>query len=342
MKAVQLMEIGKPLKMQDVPLPTVGDRDILVRIQAAGICHSDVHYRAGTSPVGPLPQTLGHEIAGVVEKIGARVADVTVGDRVCLHYLVTCGDCHYCRTGNEQFCIQGKMLGKHCDGGYAEYVAVPARNAVPLAGEVSFEQGAVLMCSASTSFHALRKGRLRPGETAAIFGVGGLGMSAIQLARAFGALEVYAVDINEAKLKLAEGFGATPVDASRGDPVAALQRLTGGRGVDVAVEVIGLKETMEQAVRSLAILGRAVMVGIADRPFEVNTYRDLLGKEAEVIGAADHLLWELPLLVEFVRRGTLDLSHVVTGTVPLEAAAINEVMDALERFGGEVRTVIVP
>ena len=144
------------------------------------------------------------------------MADVTVGDRVCLHYLVTCGDCHYCRTGNEQFCIQGKMLGKHCDGGYAEYVAVPARNAVPLAGEVSFEQGAVLMCSASTSFHALRKGRLRPGETAAIFGVGGLGMSAIQLARAFGALEVYAVDINEAKLKLAEGFGATPVDASRG------------------------------------------------------------------------------------------------------------------------------
>jgi 2-desacetyl-2-hydroxyethyl bacteriochlorophyllide A dehydrogenase len=342
MKAVQLMEIGKPMQMQDVPLPAVGDRDILVRIQAAGICHSDVHYRAGTSPVGPLPQTLGHEIAGVVEEIGARVADVAAGDRVCLHYLLTCGDCHYCRTGNEQFCVQGKMLGKDCDGGYAEYIAVPARNAVPLAEEVPFEQGAVLMCSSATSFHALRKGRLQPGETAAVFGVGGLGMSAIQLARAFGALEVYAVDINEAKLKLAEGFGAIPVDASRGDPVAEIQRLTGGRGVDVAVEVIGLKETMEQAVRSLAILGRAVMVGIADRPFEVNTYRDLLGREAEVIGAADHLLWELPLLVEFVRRGTLDLSHVVTSTVPLEAAAINEVMDALERFGGEVRTVIVP
>jgi 2-desacetyl-2-hydroxyethyl bacteriochlorophyllide A dehydrogenase len=342
MKAVQLMETGKPLHMQDVPLPAVGEREVLVRVQAAGICHSDVHYRAGTSPVGPLPLTLGHEIAGVVEEVGARVTDVAVGDRVCLHYLVTCGDCHYCRTGNEQFCVQGKMLGKDCDGGYAEYIAVPARNAVPLAEEVSFKQGAVLMCSSSTSFHALRKGRLQPGETAAVFGAGGLGMSAIQLARAFGALEVYAVDINEAKLKLAEGFGAIPVDASRGDPVAEIQRLTGGRGVDVAVEVIGLKETMEQAVRSLAILGRAVMVGIADRPFEVNSYRELLGKEAEVIGAADHLLWELPLLVEFVRRGTLDLSHVVTRTVPLEAAAINEVMDALERFGGEVRTVIAP
>jgi 2-desacetyl-2-hydroxyethyl bacteriochlorophyllide A dehydrogenase len=342
MKAVQLMEIGKPLQMQDVPLPAVGEGEVLVQVQAAGICHSDVHYRAGTSPVGPLPQTLGHEIAGVVEEVGARVADVAVGERVCLHYLVTCGDCRYCRTGNEQFCVQGKMLGKHCDGGYAEYIAVPARNAVRLAEEVSFEQGAVLMCSSSTSFHALRKGRLQPGETAAVFGAGGLGMSAIQLARAFGALEVYAVDINKAKLKLAEGLGAIPVDASGGDPVSEIQRLTGGRGVDVAVEVIGLQETMEQAVRSLAILGRAVMVGIADRPFKVNSYRELLGKEAEIIGAADHLLWELPLLVEFVRRGMLDLSHVVTRTVPLEAAAINEAMDALERFGGEVRTVIVP
>jgi 2-desacetyl-2-hydroxyethyl bacteriochlorophyllide A dehydrogenase len=342
MKAVQLVEIGAPLQVRDVPLPKLGDKDVLVRIKAAGICHSDVHYRAGTSAVGPLPQTLGHEIAGIVAEVGPKVTSVAVGERVCLHYLLTCGDCHYCRTGNEQFCVQGKMLGKHCDGGYAEYIAVPARNAVPLAEEVSFEQGAILMCSSSTSYHALCRGRLRPGETVAIFGVGGLGMSAIQLARAFGALEVYGVDINEAKLKLAQGFGAIPVNASQGDPVAEIQRLTGGRGVDVAVEVIGLKQTMEQAVQSLAVLGRAVLVGIADRPFEIDSYRELLCKEAEIIGSADHLLWELPLLVEFARRGTLDLSHVVTRTVPLEAAAINEAMDALERFGAEVRTVITP
>jgi 2-desacetyl-2-hydroxyethyl bacteriochlorophyllide A dehydrogenase len=342
MKAVRLVEIGRALQLQDIPIPAVGAKDVLVRVRAAGICHSDVHYRAGTSPVGPLPQTLGHEIAGIVEDAGSEVTNVAIGDRVCLHYLLTCGQCYYCHTGNEQFCVEGKMLGKHCDGGYAEFIAVPARNAVSLPDAVSFEQGAALMCSSSTSFHALRKARLQPGETVAIFGAGGLGMSAIQLARTFGALVVYAVDINEAKLRLAQVYGAVPIDASQGDPVAELRRLTGGRGVDVTLEVIGLRRTMEQAVQSLAILGRAVMVGIADQSFAIDSYSQLLGKEAEVIGSADHLLSELPVLVEFVRQGRLDLSQVVTRTVPLEASAINQAMDALAQFGGEVRTVIMP
>lgn len=342
MKAVRLVEIGQPLQLQDLSIPAVGGKDVLVRVRAAGICHSDVHYRAGTSPVGPLPQTLGHEIAGVVEERGSQLSNVTIGQRVCLHYLLTCGDCYYCRTGHEQFCVRGEMLGKHRDGGYAEFISVPARNAVVLPEEIPFEHGAVLMCSSSTSFHALRKARLEPGETVAVFGAGGLGMSALQLARAFGARQVYAVDINEAKLRLAEAYGAVPVDASQGDPVDQILDLTGGRGVDVALEVIGLQQTMEQAVQSLAILGRAVMVGIADRPFAIDSYRELLGKEVEVIGSADHLLWELPHLVEFVRQGKLDLSQVVTRTVPLEAGAINQALDTLERFGGDVRTVIVP
>jgi 2-desacetyl-2-hydroxyethyl bacteriochlorophyllide A dehydrogenase len=342
MKAVRLIEIGRPLQMQKVPLPAIGPRDVLVRIKAAGICHSDVHYRAGTSSVGPLPQTLGHEIAGVVEEIGAQVTDCAVGDRVCLHYLRTCGECHYCRTGHEQFCVEGKMLGKHCDGGYAEFIAVPARNAVLLPDQIPFEQGATLMCSSSTSFHALRKARLQPGETVAVFGAGGLGMSAIQLAMACGAIRVFAVDINAHKLQLAEGYGAVPVNAGQDDPVAQIRRLTGGRGVDVALEVIGLKTTMEQAVQSLAILGRAVMVGIADEPLAIDSYPQLLGKEAEVIGSADHLLWELPILIQFVRQGKLDLSRVITRTVPLEAGAINAAMDELEQFGDKVRTVITP
>jgi 2-desacetyl-2-hydroxyethyl bacteriochlorophyllide A dehydrogenase len=341
MKAVRLVEIGKPLEVQEVPVPRVGPLDVLVGVKAAGICHSDVHYQAGTSPVGPLPQTLGHEVAGVVEEIGSQVTGLRVGDRVCLHYLLTCGECHFCRTGHEQFCIQGKMIGKHVDGGYAEYIAVPARNAVPL-GDVPFEQGAILMCSSSTSFHALRKARLQAGETAAVFGAGGLGMSAIQLARAMGAVQVYAVDIHDDKLGLAERYGAIAVNAARTDPVAEIRRLTEGRGVDVAVEVIGLKVTMEQAVRSLAVLGRAVLVGIAEGPFEIDSYRDLLCREAKVIGSSDHLLWELPILVEFVRQGRLDLANVAARVVPLDAAAINEAMEALAQFGGQVRTVIMP
>jgi 2-desacetyl-2-hydroxyethyl bacteriochlorophyllide A dehydrogenase len=346
MKAVRLVEIGKPLEAQEIPLPSVGPRDVLVQVKAAGICHSDVHYRAGTSPVGPLPQTLGHEVAGVVTEVGPEVGPqglaVQVGDRVCLHYLLTCGKCHYCRTDREQFCVHGQMIGKHTDGGYAEYLAVPARNAVPLPPEIPFEQGAVLMCSSSTSFHALRKSRLQAGETVAVYGIGGLGASAIQLALAMGALQVYAVDIAAEKLELARRLGATPVDAAAGDPVAQLRRWTDGRGVDVALEVIGLRQTMEQSVQSLAVQGRAVLAGIADQPFAIDSYRDLLGREAEVIGSSDHLLWELPILVDLLRQGRLDLSHVVTRTVPLEVQAINGAMDDLAQFGGQARTVIVP
>ncbi len=342
MRAVRLMAIGQPLELQEIPVPAVGPGEVLVRIKAAGICHSDAHYRAGVSSTGPLPQTLGHEIAGVVDTVGPGVTRVKPGDRVCLHYLVTCGQCEHCNRGQEQFCIHGQMLGKHRDGGYAEFIAVPERGVVSLPDEIPFEHAAVMMCSSSTSFHALRKGRLRAGETVAVFGAGGLGMSAIQLARGLGALAVYAVDINPAKLALAERFGALPVNASRVDSVAEIKRLTGGRGVDVALELIGLPLTMRQAVQALGIQGRAVLAGIADRPFEVDSYHELLGNEGEIIGCSDHLLQEFPLLIEFARRKVLDLSHVVTRTVPLAAEPINETLDALQRFAGDVRTVIVP
>jgi 2-desacetyl-2-hydroxyethyl bacteriochlorophyllide A dehydrogenase len=341
-KAVQLIEIGKALEMRDVPVPEIGDHDVLVRVKAAGICHSDVHYRSGASAVGPLPQTLGHEVAGIVEDIGPQVANVKPGDRVCLHYLITCGDCYYCTLGSEQFCVGGSMIGKYRDGGFAEFIAVPARSAVLLPEEIPFEQGAIMMCSSATSFHALNKSRLQAGETVAVFGVGGLGMSAVQLAKAMGALDVYAVDINEERLAMAKGFGTIPVNGAQVDPVDEIRRLTDGRGVDVTLELIGLPQTMRQSVQSLAVFGRAVLVGIASEPLEVETYGELLGREAEVIGAADHLLHELPLLIEYARRGMLDLSGVVTQNIPLDADEVNAVMDEMEEFGGGVRTVITP
>jgi propanol-preferring alcohol dehydrogenase len=342
MKAVRMIQVGQPLQLQEIPVPAVGDGDILVRVRAVGICHSDVHYRAGRSPVHPLPMTLGHEVAGVVEQVGEQVTGVKMGDRVCLHYNVTCGGCYYCSTGNEQFCVKGLMLGHYTDGGYAEYVAVPARNAIALPDEIPFEQGATLMCASATAFHALRKSRLKAGETAAVLGVGGLGMSAIQLARAFGAIDVFAVDINQEKLQLAAHYGAVPVNAQRVDPVVEIRRLTNGKGVDVALELIGLPQTMRQTVQCLGVLGRAVIAGIGDRPLEIDTYRELLANEAEIIGSNDHLLQELPVLVEMARRKALDTTRVVTRVVPLDADAINQALDALEQFGGDVRTVIVP
>ncbi len=342
MKAVRLVETRQLLQMQEVPRPQIGEDDVLVRIKAAGICHSDAHYRAGISPVSSLPLTLGHEVAGVIEEVGSQVSSVRVGDRVCLHYLVTCGDCYYCSTGNEQFCVSGAMIGKHRDGGYAEYISVPARNAFLLPDELTFEQGAVLMCSSATSFHALQKAEVKPGETVAIFGAGGLGMSAIQLAQAFGALDIYAVDVDEKKLEMARDFGAVAVNARAGDPVEELRRLTEGKGVDVALELIGLPLTMQQAVQSLAVFGRAVIVGITDQTFEIAPYADLLMKEAQVLGASDHLAQELPLLLEMTRRRLLDLSHLITATIPLDSTAINQVLDRLERGEAGIRTVILP
>ncbi|MDB6065994.1 MAG: Alcohol dehydrogenase GroES domain protein [Pedosphaera sp.] len=342
MKAVRLVKAGSPLELQEIPVPTPGPQDVLVRVKAAGICHSDAHYRAGKSKVHPLPMTLGHEVAGIVERVGAQVSRLKTGDRVCLHYMATCGGCEYCNEGSEQFCTTGAMIGKYRDGGYAEYICVPARSAFLLPSEIPFEQGAIMMCSSATSLHALNKGRIKPGETVAIFGVGGLGISAVQLARIVGAGEVYAVDINPGKLELARQLGAIPVDAAKTEPVGEIKRLTGGRGVDVALELIGLPLTMQQAVRVLAIKGRALLVGITDKSFEIAPYGEVLNKEAEIIGVSDHLARELPLLIEWVRQGRLNLSGVITQTVPLDALAVNDILDRLEKFGDAVRVVITP
>src|SRR6266446_1598719 len=252
MKAVRLLEPGSSLEAQEIGVPPVGARDVLIRIKAAGICHSDAHYRAGVSPVARLPITLGHEVAGVVKK---------TDERVCVHYLATCGQCAFCQSGTEQFCMTVQMIGKDRDGGFAEFIAVPERSVFHLPDEIPFEQGAILMCSSATSLHALNKARLHPGETVAIFGVGGLGISAVQLAKHFGAGKVFAIDINPRKLELAERFEAVAVNAAAGDPVEQLKEMTNGRGVDVALELVGLPVTMRQTVQSLATLGRAALVG---------------------------------------------------------------------------------
>lgn len=342
MKAIRLIQPGKNLEEQDIPEPQIDANDVLIKVCAAGICHSDAHYRAGRSTVQPLPLTLGHEVAGIVEKTGAAVVHIKPGDRVCVHYMTTCGHCEYCQRGSEQFCTSGQMIGKYRDGGFAEYLVVPARSVFRLPEEIPFEHGAVMMCSSSTSFHALRKSRLKPGETVAVFGVGGLGISAVQLALASGALKVFAVDIKSNKLELAERYGAIPVDARKHDPVAEIMRLTNSRGVDVSLELIGLQTTMHQAFLSLGIFGREVIAGISDRPLVVDTYKELISREAEVIGASDHLASELVELIEWTRLGKLDFSYTITNSIPLDAQAINETLDRLEHFSEDVRVVVKP
>src|SRR5213595_3932758 len=211
MKAVQLVRLGKPLEDAEVSLPDIGASEVLVRVAACGICHSDAHYRAGISPIESLPVTLGHEAAGHVETVGRDLHHVSPRDRVYVHYLVSCGCCDFCRRGHEQFCSKGRMIGKHRDGGYAEFIKVPARNVFVLPDEIPFEHGAIMMCSSATALHALNKARVQGSDSVAILGFGGLGFSALQLVRAFGCREVYVVDINRAKLASVAAFGGITI-----------------------------------------------------------------------------------------------------------------------------------
>jgi 2-desacetyl-2-hydroxyethyl bacteriochlorophyllide A dehydrogenase len=342
MKAVRLAQVGKPLEGADVPIPTLGPSDVLIRVAAAGICRSDAHYRAGFSQFENLPLTLGHEVAGRVEKIGDDITNLQPGDRVCLHYLVHCGHCEYCRRGLEQFCINVQMIGRHRDGGYAEFIKLPGRNAFVLPEEISFEIGAIMMCSSATALHALNKARLKPAESVAIFGFGGLGYSALQLARSFNCGQIYVVEINSAKLASAKKLGAIPVDAKARDPVEQIKKATSEKGVDVSLELIGSAETMRQAVQCLATLGRAVLAGLTNESMSIFPYSELINREAEIIGVSDHLASELPVLIEFARTGKLNFPVDALRVVDLDAGQINAALDALQHSIDHVRTVIVP
>jgi D-arabinose 1-dehydrogenase-like Zn-dependent alcohol dehydrogenase len=340
MRAVRLAQIGNPLEDQDVPIPEIGESDVLVRVAAAGICHSDAHYRAGISKIDHLPLTLGHEIAGPVEKIGAQVANLAAGDRVCVHYLVTCGRCDFCKRGLEQFCRSGQMIGKHRDGGYAEVIKVPGANAFPLPDEIPFEVGAIMMCSSATALHALNKARLKPGESVAIFGFGGLGFSALQLARALDCGQIYVIELNPAKLASIATLGGIAIDANKGDPVEQIREATNGRGVDVSLELIGSAKTMRQAVQCLAVFGRAALVGLTAESMSVFPYTELINKEAEIIGVSDHLSSELPALLEFARSGKLRFPPETLRVVDLDAPQVNAALDSFQNSIDHVRTVI--
>src|SRR5438034_4320734 len=342
MKAVRLAEVGKPLEEADVSLPEIGPSEVLIRVAAAGICHSDAHYRGSISKIERLPVTLGHEVVGRVEKVGLDVTNVAPGDRVCVHYLVHCGSCEFCLRGLEQFCREGQMIGKHRDGGYAEFIKVPARNAFVLPDEISFESGAIMMCSSATALHALNKARLKSGESVAIFGFGGLGFSALQLARAFGAREVYVVEMNLVKLPTIEKFGGVAIETNAGDPIDQIREATDGKGVDVSLELIGSATTMRQAVQCLGALGRAALVGLTAESMSIFPYTELINKEVEVIGVSDHLAAELPALMEFVRSSKLRFPPEALRVVDLEAEGINAALDALKNSIDHTRTVIVP
>lgn len=318
-----------------MPRPEAGPGEVVVSVQAAGICHSDAHYRAGHPSPRLLPVTPGHEVAGTITAVGAGVDAGRAGTRVAVHYVVSCRTCALCLGGAEQFCAEYQMIGNGRDGGYAEAIVVPDANAIAIPDELDVAHAAVMMCSTATSLHALRRGRLQPGETVAVYGAGGLGMSAIQLATALGAGRILAVDRDPERLAIAEALGATAVNADD-----ASVRLRGE--VDVALDLVGGDAVIPGALEALAPRGRLVLVGIGEAPVEISPYRQVIGPEAEVIGCNDHTRDEILEIIDLASDGHIDVGPVITATVALDAAAVNADLDRLDGYGPGIRTVIQP
>ncbi|SEK58582.1 NAD(P)-dependent alcohol dehydrogenase [Rhodococcus maanshanensis] len=268
MRALQLTDPGV-IEIRDVPVPEIGPSDLLIRVGAAGICHSDLHLLHFPVKMREEPLTIGHEIAGTIEAVGSEVDGRQVGERGIVYLCWSCGVCRECISGNENVCLAaGRTAMPPCpglgpDGGMAEYVRIPARSFVPI-GDLDFLQAAPMADAALTSYHAIRgaKEHLRPGSTAVVIGVGGLGHVAVQILRALSATRIVAVDLGQDQLDLAKRCGADVTLESGPDTARQILELTGGRGAEAVFDFVGVDPTAQMAVESVAPNGAYRMVGL--------------------------------------------------------------------------------
>ena len=311
---------------------------MLVRVTAAGVCHTELHFLSGLLDLGVAPLTLGHEIVGTVEAVGAGVAAGRVGERVIVYYYVGCGVCRYCREGNEQICPNLRAeYGFLSDGGYAEYVTVPSRNAVPLPDSISDVDAAPIGCGVTTAVHAAKLAELSAGEWVVVYGVGAVGFGLVQLARAWGA-RVIGVGRTAAKLQLARDLGAEAVvDASSEGAATRIRELTGGAGADVVFECVGTAESMTQASAALGRRGRLVFIGYSPDSFTVHPIQ-LVVFEQKVLGSVGATLQDLYDAVDLTARGVV--RTVVDRTLPLER--FQDGIDALDRGELVGKAVLLP
>jgi propanol-preferring alcohol dehydrogenase len=283
MKAAVVPQLGAPLEIRDVPVPTPGPGQILVKIEASGLCHTDIHAARGDWPVKPkMPLIPGHEGVGRVVEVGEGELPVSVGDRVALPWLGhACGHCRYCVTGWETYCQSPQYMGYTMDGGYAEFTLAYASHAVKVPDGVSSFDAAPITCAGVTTYKALKVAQPQPVDTAMVVGVGGLGHLALQYAKVFGSTTV-AVDVEDEKLRLAEELGADHVVDARGDQAGALAALG---GVDIAVVTVPSPQAMRAAHAALNPNGRLVLVGLpADNRLELPVFETVL-KGIRVIGS---------------------------------------------------------
>ena len=365
-RAAVLPAIGRPLEIRDdVEVEDPRRGEVQVRIAASGVCHSDLSARDGVMLV-PTPVVLGHEGAGVVERVGEGVGDLAPGDRVLVSWVPQCGSCFHCRRRQGHLCetatitmASGGLLDgttrlrsaaaplhqMSASGTFCELAVVPATGVVRLPDDLDLHLAALLGCSVLTGVGAvLNTAAVAPGDTVAVVGCGGVGLNVVQGARIAGAARIVAVDTNPAKLALAERFGATDaVDASAGDAVSGVMRLTAQRGADVVFEVVGLQSTIDQAVTMTRRGGHTVLVGVPalDVHVDVPAFFGLVLAGKTISGCwygSSNIRDDVPRLVRLHRGGRLDLEGLVSRTIGLD-----EVNDALAglRDGDLARTVIV-
>lgn len=358
-RAAVLHEVGAPPRVQEVELAAPGPGQVRVRIAAAGVCHSDLSLARGTLKIPALPAVLGHEGAGYVVGVGPDVTGLGPGDPVVLNWSPACGRCWFCAHGEPYLCEHSddatrRPYGALADGtpvypslstgAFATETVVGERACIPLPADLPMEQAALLGCAVLTGVGAvLNAARVRPGESVVVFGLGGVGLSALQGARLAGADPVIAVDPAESRWELATSLGASTVLPPGRELARSVRKLTGGRGADHAIECVGRGETIRAAWAVTRRGGRATIVGMgspddtaAFSALEVPYFaRTLAGC---MYGSSDPAV-DVPVLVEHVRAGRLDLAALVTDTLPLDA-----VEDAFARMEARqgARTVLVP
>lgn len=336
-RAVVLPAVNAPLEIAEIELPEPGPGRVRVRLAAAGVCHSDLSLSNGTLRQ-PVPAVLGHEGAGTVTAVGEGVDTVAPGDRVVLNWAPSCGDCHFCGLAEPWLCVNA-MAGAavpyaRTTGGddlypglssavFAEETVVSAKSVLPLPEGVPLTDAALLGCAVLTGYGAVNhSAQVREGETVAVFGVGGVGLSVIQSARIAGAGQIIAVDVSPEKEGLARAAGATDYLVAGDDTAKQIRKLTGGHGSDVAVECVGRGQTIRTAWSSTRRGGRTTVVGIGRKDDQVSFSalelfhfgRTLSGC---VYGNCDPAR-DLPVLAGHIRAGRLDLSGMVTDRIGLD------------------------
>jgi S-(hydroxymethyl)glutathione dehydrogenase / alcohol dehydrogenase len=360
MRAAVCYEFGKPLVIEDLEIDPPQAGEVLVRMAATAICHSDIHALRGDWG-GDVPSVYGHEAAGVVEALGPGVAGVRPGDPVVVSLLRNCGHCFYCMIGSPHLCEGAEafplatQIRLHARGGqpvrqgincgaFAEYAVVHESQLVPVDREMPLDRACLLACGVITGVGAaVNTARIRPGSSVVVLGTGGVGLNAVQGAVLAGAHTIIAMDLLDAKLEAARAFGAThAINAGRADAAELVRGLTGGRGADYVLVTVGSVGAVIQALGLTRKAGTVVLVGIPPSAATITVPVSALREdERRVIGCAmgsTPLSVDVPWLVGLYRQGRLKLDELITARYPLEQ--INEAIEAVER-GEALRNVIV-